>query len=158
VPRCDALSRSFTLCLLLRRHASDDRHRAAECAAFALAYMVRPGLPGGRHAATAERRRIIRARVGGLDALANAAAHGSSAALRHGATLALHAINSEDTPAEEATPPVETRATCAACGATGRLKKCSCRTVRYCSVACQHQHWPEHKEACRAARGSGGGA
>jgi len=133
---------------VIERYAGNDRHHAAEYATFALAYMTRPDLPGGGHAAAAERRRLIRARVGGMDALTNAAAHGSSPALRQGATLALRAINSEETRATRATS-----ATCAACGATERLKKCSCRTVRYCSVACQHQHWPEHKDACHAARG-----
>lgn len=44
---------------------------------------------------------------------------------------------------------------CAACGAppaaaAGVLKRCSgCRSVRYCSAACQAQHWPLHKAECR---------
>jgi len=25
----------------------------------------------------------------------------------------------------------------------------SCRTVRYCSAACQESHWPEHRDACK---------
>jgi ankyrin repeat protein len=48
---------------------------------------------------------------------------------------------------------------CAACGNTSgtsgaALKKCArCRSVKYCSVACQHTHWPVHKGHCAAAAG-----
>ena len=39
---------------------------------------------------------------------------------------------------------------CAACGATTGLKLCQdCRGVRHCSVACQRQHWREHRAECR---------
>lgn len=37
------------------------------------------------------------------------------------------------------------------CSQCGKMpaKKCSqCRCVRYCSAACQHGHWPEHKKRC----------
>ena len=40
---------------------------------------------------------------------------------------------------------------CAACGIEERkLRRCArCRTVSYCSVDCQRQHWPEHKQRCK---------
>ena len=34
----------------------------------------------------------------------------------------------------------------------------ACEKVRYCSRSCQLQHWPDHKAACKAARGAGAGA
>jgi ankyrin repeat protein len=46
---------------------------------------------------------------------------------------------------------------CAACGNTSgtsgaALKMCArCRSVKYCSVACQRRHWSVHKRRCAAA-------
>lgn len=43
---------------------------------------------------------------------------------------------------------------CSACGIqptkeTGNFKQCSaCKTVHYCSPACQRRHWPDHKPQC----------
>ncbi|PNW81834.1 hypothetical protein CHLRE_06g262350v5 [Chlamydomonas reinhardtii] len=48
-----------------------------------------------------------------------------------------------------------------AAGGGGRIKTCSrCSAVRYCSGACQLQHWTTggHKEACAGAAGGSGGA
>mmetsp|Transcript_21968 Transcript_21968/g.47709 ORF Transcript_21968/g.47709 Transcript_21968/m.47709 type:complete len:325 (-) Transcript_21968:423-1397(-) len=41
--------------------------------------------------------------------------------------------------------------TCAACGTGGEgLKKCTaCEQVKYCNVACQKEHRPKHKKACK---------
>ena len=42
---------------------------------------------------------------------------------------------------------------CASCGTTAvddvKLKKCACNLVKYCSVACQKNHRPQHKKLCR---------
>ena len=42
---------------------------------------------------------------------------------------------------------------CASCGiAEGDnivLKKCACHLVKYCSVKCQKDHWPQHKKECK---------
>jgi tetratricopeptide (TPR) repeat protein len=42
---------------------------------------------------------------------------------------------------------------CASCGKAEvddvKLKKCACNLVKYCSVACQKNHRPQHKKACR---------
>ncbi len=42
---------------------------------------------------------------------------------------------------------------CASCGTAAlddvKLKKCPCNLVKYCSVACQKNHRPQHKKACR---------
>eukprot|EP00986_Skeletonema_menzelii_P010533 scaffold5150_cov133-Skeletonema_menzelii.AAC.7 len=42
---------------------------------------------------------------------------------------------------------------CASCGIAGgddiKLKKCACKLVKYCSVQCQKNHRPKHKEACK---------
>ena len=45
---------------------------------------------------------------------------------------------------------------CASCGIKGggddniTLKNCNgCFLVKYCSVKCQREHWPEHKRACK---------
>jgi hypothetical protein len=63
----------------------------------------------------------------------------------------------------ELTPPNELpsydtddrRKKCEVCRRTAKesrrekLKRCSrCRVARYCSVDCQTEHWPKHKEAC----------
>ena len=46
---------------------------------------------------------------------------------------------------------------CAVCGAKergedARMSVCArCRSVRYCSAACQRKAWPVHKRFCRAA-------
>jgi alpha/beta superfamily hydrolase len=37
-----------------------------------------------------------------------------------------------------------------ACDATGTLECGGCRSVRYCSPACQRAHWKAHKKACVA--------
>ena len=40
--------------------------------------------------------------------------------------------------------------TCAFCGKTGDLRKCSCcKMVRYCSKGCQDEHWARHKVECK---------
>ena len=48
------------------------------------------------------------------------------------------------------------RSVCADCGEGGiELKTCnSCKDIKYCSVTCQKNHWPKHKQECkqRAAR------
>lgn len=39
--------------------------------------------------------------------------------------------------------------TCASCASTQDLKHCArCRTISYCSVACQRAHWKQHKRSC----------
>jgi len=43
---------------------------------------------------------------------------------------------------------------CGRCGANGNSRCTKCRVVTYCSKACQAEHWPEHKKACKKARGS----
>lgn len=51
-------------------------------------------------------------------------------------------------PAAQAQPKA-----CAACGATGDLRRCGdCRGVRYCGAECQRAHWPQHKAECRRRR------
>ena len=45
-----------------------------------------------------------------------------------------------------------TNACCAECGKedAGSLKMCkACMHVRYCSPACQQNHWPKHKKECK---------
>lgn len=38
---------------------------------------------------------------------------------------------------------------CASCPNTEKLKQCSrCKTVAYCSPACQRAHWQTHKPSC----------
>ena len=42
---------------------------------------------------------------------------------------------------------------CAWCGGRswcdgGKLKKCPCKTVRYCGTECQHAHWADHRACC----------
>jgi hypothetical protein len=43
---------------------------------------------------------------------------------------------------------------CSACGEAGGdtlpLRKCACKTARYCSETCQRADWPQHKLACAA--------
>ena len=41
---------------------------------------------------------------------------------------------------------------CAGCGKIGNdFKQCSaCKVVKYCSVACQKNHWRTHKKVCGA--------
>jgi hypothetical protein len=51
---------------------------------------------------------------------------------------------------------------CAKCGSSSiEMPRCSgCFAVFYCSKKCQREHWPDHKDACRARqaeRASGGG-
>ena len=68
-------------------------------------------------------------------------------------------------PPPAATTPARPAAArvCAAhgCGATSGLRRCgACRTVRYCSEACSHSHWRQHKAECRrlqAARAQAAG-
>ncbi len=42
---------------------------------------------------------------------------------------------------------------CAACGSVGdgaKLQTCTaCKSVRYCGVTCQRNHWRQHKRACK---------
>ena len=42
---------------------------------------------------------------------------------------------------------------CANCGTAAvddiKLKKCACNLVKYCSVACQKNHRPQHKKMCK---------
>lgn len=40
---------------------------------------------------------------------------------------------------------------CSGCDNVGaNFKVCSkCKTVKYCSAACQKEHWPQHKKDCR---------
>ncbi len=43
---------------------------------------------------------------------------------------------------------------CASCGITQgdhiKLMKCTaCKLARYCSIACQKEHWPKHKRQCK---------
>lgn len=39
---------------------------------------------------------------------------------------------------------------CASCGIINiKLKRCACKLVKYCSVACQKEHRPQHQRACR---------
>ncbi len=42
---------------------------------------------------------------------------------------------------------------CASCGIAAvddvKLKKCACNLVKYCSVACQKDHRPQHKKMCK---------
>jgi hypothetical protein len=38
---------------------------------------------------------------------------------------------------------------CAWCGGRGgKLRKCPCKTVRYCGKECQHAHWGDHRCKC----------
>lgn len=56
----------------------------------------------------------------------------------------------------EVTAAVSQTRICAACGnrrgtSGAALRKCAeCRSVKYCSKACQHAHWPVHKLSCAA--------
>src|SRR6056300_267375 len=47
----------------------------------------------------------------------------------------------------------ETMMCCANCGKAEvddvKLKKCACNLVKYCSVACQKNHRPQHKKLCK---------
>ena len=48
---------------------------------------------------------------------------------------------------------------CAWCGGRswcqgGKLKKCPCKTVRYCTKACQHAHWADHRSRCAERHGA----
>eukprot|EP00727_Mastigamoeba_balamuthi_P004399 m51a1_g13958 hypothetical protein (198) ;mRNA; f:949106-949893 len=63
----------------------------------------------------------------------------------------------ETTKAQSAAWGAETRKEiqghlCAVCGKTqSAMMRCSrCRTVEYCSAACQKQDWPQHKQHCAA--------
>ena len=49
-------------------------------------------------------------------------------------------------------PPPETMCACAACGKVGvKLLRCAtCKTVWYCSRACQRSDWKVHKRDCNA--------
>ena len=42
---------------------------------------------------------------------------------------------------------------CANCGTAAvddvKLKKCACNLIKYCSIACQKNHRPQHKKLCR---------
>lgn len=38
------------------------------------------------------------------------------------------------------------------CPRTGRILKCPCKTVTYCSVACQKFHWRLHKLTCPVSK------
>lgn len=41
---------------------------------------------------------------------------------------------------------------CNMCGSIEALKACSgCNLAKYCSVVCQHNAWPAHKQRCKAA-------
>ncbi|KAG2482299.1 hypothetical protein HYH03_018763 [Edaphochlamys debaryana] len=43
--------------------------------------------------------------------------------------------------------------------AGGLPQRCGqCKSVYYCSVACQKKHWPEHKTACSKSGGTGSGS
>ena len=46
---------------------------------------------------------------------------------------------------------------CASCGKAAvddvKLKKCACNLVKYCSVACQKDHRPQHKKICKKKEG-----
>jgi hypothetical protein len=95
-----------------------------------------------------------------------------AAALRRRATepasaaIALAALRADNDPLSIAValndvlvfePPVtQPPKVCARCGLgpslANSLKACSrCRTVRYCSLLCQREHWTTHKPACNAA-------
>ena len=46
---------------------------------------------------------------------------------------------------------------CACCGVrreadAGKLRKCPCKTVRYCSKECQNAHWADHRPLCSRGR------
>uniref|UniRef100_A0A1I8F3M1 MYND-type domain-containing protein n=1 Tax=Macrostomum lignano TaxID=282301 RepID=A0A1I8F3M1_9PLAT len=50
---------------------------------------------------------------------------------------------------DAAEPPVPQRQPCSQCGRHGDWQRCArCRNKRYCSRACQQQHWPRHKQLC----------
>jgi len=48
---------------------------------------------------------------------------------------------------------LEADMSCASCGIAQvddiKLKRCTCKLVRYCSVKCQHEHRSQHKGACK---------
>lgn len=75
------------------------------------------------------------------------------AAARQAAQLELQVAAPMPDPAAQAAPPPRA---CSGpgCGTThGRLNRCAgCGSVRYCSVACQAAHWPEHRRQCRRVR------
>ena len=53
----------------------------------------------------------------------------------------------------DAFPAAPPGPTCAACRATGKLRRCAgCRTTLYCSTECQRADWRAHKRACRQAQ------
>ena len=55
-------------------------------------------------------------------------------------------------PVEKAAPTdgTESLSRCVVCDKMCNPKKCSrCKTVGYCSGACQKTHWPEHKKSCK---------
>jgi hypothetical protein len=60
-------------------------------------------------------------------------------------------------PHPEAAGPEKLRKGCAVCGKHDadcdgkKLKACPrCKSIYYCSKACQEQHWPTHKRVCKA--------
>lgn len=51
--------------------------------------------------------------------------------------------------AELQSVPFDSQKICYTCMASIHLRKCTrCREIRYCSVECQREDWPEHKELC----------
>ena len=42
---------------------------------------------------------------------------------------------------------------CQGCGAENNLRLCAaCKTVKYCSKACQKKDWPQHKRWCKCIK------
>ena len=60
------------------------------------------------------------------------------------AAEAAAAAEAEAAAASEATPK------CEMCGGATRKKCAGCRAAFYCSDTCQHAHWQDHKQQCRA--------